>query len=138
MTASQAVDTSSILVFRKICVEMYKMIQFKKETCLKSFSKTGLKTDSVIKTGKLATLDKKIILGEIGEISADTEKEINKKIKILFGNYTGDIKSNLDEVSEYKWINFEQLKKEINDTSSSPWLKIAFQKYLEYFNNKLK
>jgi len=24
-------------------------------------------------------------LGEIGEISADTEKEINKKIKILFG-----------------------------------------------------
>jgi len=51
----------------------------------KDFSKTGLKTDSVIKTGKLATLDKKIILGEIGEISADTEKEINKKIKILFG-----------------------------------------------------
>lgn len=51
----------------------------------KDFSKTGLKTDSVIKTGKLATLDKKIILGEIGEISANTEKEINKKIKILFG-----------------------------------------------------
>jgi len=50
----------------------------------KDFSKTGLKADSVIKTGKLATLDKKIILGEIGEISADTEKEINKKIKILF------------------------------------------------------
>ena len=51
----------------------------------KDFSKTGLKADSVIKTGKLATLDKKIILGEIGEISIDTEKEINKKIKILFG-----------------------------------------------------
>ena len=51
----------------------------------KNFSKTGLKADSVIKTGKLATLDKKIILGEIGEISADTGKEINKKIKILFG-----------------------------------------------------
>ena len=51
----------------------------------KDFSKTGLKTNSVIKTGKLATLDKKIILGEMGEISADVEKEINKKIKILFG-----------------------------------------------------
>lgn len=51
----------------------------------KDFPKTGLKTDSVIKTGKLATLDKKIILGEIGEISASIEKEINKKIKILFG-----------------------------------------------------
>ena len=51
----------------------------------KNFSKTGLKADSVIKIGKIATLDKKIILGEMGEISIDTEKEINKKIKILFG-----------------------------------------------------
>lgn len=51
----------------------------------KNFSKTGLKTDSVIKTGKLATLDKKIILGEIGEVSIEIEREINKKIKILFG-----------------------------------------------------
>ena len=51
----------------------------------KDFSKTGLKADSVIKIGKIATLDKKIILGEMGEISIDTEKEINKKIKILFG-----------------------------------------------------
>ena len=47
----------------------------------KDFSKTGLKIDSVIKTGKLATLDKKIILGEIGEVSMDIEKEINKKSK---------------------------------------------------------
>ena len=51
----------------------------------KNFSKTGLKADSVIKIGKIATLDKKIILGEMGEISIDKEKEINKKIKILFG-----------------------------------------------------
>lgn len=51
----------------------------------KDFFKTGLKVDSVIKIGKLATLDKKIILGEIGEINANIEKEINKKIKILFG-----------------------------------------------------
>ena len=51
----------------------------------KDFSKTGLKTDSVIKIGKLATLDKKIILGEMGEVSIEIEREINKKIKILFG-----------------------------------------------------
>lgn len=51
----------------------------------KEFTKTGLKTDSVIKIGKLATLDKKIILGEMGEISEDIKKEINRKIKILFG-----------------------------------------------------
>ena len=50
-----------------------------------AFSKTGLKTDSIIKIGKIATLDKKIILGELGQIHKNTEKEIDKKIKILFG-----------------------------------------------------
>lgn len=49
------------------------------------FSTTGLKTDSIIKIGKIATLDKKIILGEIGHIHKDTEREIDKKIKVLFG-----------------------------------------------------
>lgn len=49
------------------------------------FSATGLKTDSTIKIGKIATLDKKIILGELGHVHKDTEKEIDKKIKILFG-----------------------------------------------------
>ncbi|MEK7453266.1 MAG: type II toxin-antitoxin system PemK/MazF family toxin [Patescibacteria group bacterium] len=49
-----------------------------------SFKGTGLKTSSVIKVSKIATLDKKIILGEIGEIDKSIEKEINKKLKILF------------------------------------------------------
>ncbi|MFC1756888.1 type II toxin-antitoxin system PemK/MazF family toxin [Patescibacteria group bacterium] len=51
----------------------------------KNFSETGLKVDSIIKVGKIATLDKKIVLGEIGEVSEAIEKEINKRIKILFG-----------------------------------------------------
>lgn len=51
----------------------------------KFFKETGLKTDSVVKIGKMATLDKKIILGEIGKIDSIVEKEINKKIKLLFG-----------------------------------------------------
>ncbi len=50
-----------------------------------AFSKTGLKTDSIIKIDKIATLDKKIILGELGRIYKNTEREIAKKIKILFG-----------------------------------------------------
>ena len=50
----------------------------------KTFSQTGLKTDSVIKIGKIATLDSKIILGEIGNIDLNIEKEISKKLKILF------------------------------------------------------
>ncbi len=50
-----------------------------------AFSKTGLKTDSIIKIGKIATLDKKVILGELGRIHKNTEREIAEKIKILFG-----------------------------------------------------
>ncbi len=50
----------------------------------KFFSETGLKGDSVIKVNKIATLDKKIILGELGEINQAIQKEVNKKIKILF------------------------------------------------------
>lgn len=50
-----------------------------------TFPKTGLKTDSIIKIGKIATLDKKIILGELGCVDGNIEKEVNRKIKILFG-----------------------------------------------------
>lgn len=55
------------------------------KNCGKTFANTGLKTDSVIKVGKIATLDKKIILGKLGNIDTATEKELNRKIKILFG-----------------------------------------------------
>jgi len=51
----------------------------------KNFKQTGLKTDSLIKVGKLATLSKKIVLGELGNVSESTGKEINKKLKTLFG-----------------------------------------------------
>lgn len=51
----------------------------------KDFSKTGLKIDSVIKVEKIATLEKKIILGELGVVSKDTEMEIARKLKLLFG-----------------------------------------------------
>ena len=46
--------------------------------CMKTFVDTGLKTDSIIKVGKIATLDKKIILGKLGKIDTITEKELNK------------------------------------------------------------
>ena len=51
----------------------------------RSFRLTGLKTNSTIKLSKLATLEKKIILGELGKISVETEKEITKKLKMIFG-----------------------------------------------------
>ena len=51
----------------------------------KDFLKTGLKTDSVIKVGKIATLEKKTILGELGMVSKDIESKITRKLKLLFG-----------------------------------------------------
>lgn len=44
----------------------------------------GLKQDSVIKLNKIATLQKKIILGEIGTLEPAILASISKKLKILF------------------------------------------------------
>lgn len=50
----------------------------------KSFSTTGLKISSTIYLDKIATIDKKLIIGELGQISNDIKLEVNKKIKKLY------------------------------------------------------
>lgn len=45
----------------------------------------GLKVDSVIKLEKLATLQKKIVLGEFGKLDPSLFKNINKKLLMIFG-----------------------------------------------------
>lgn len=50
-----------------------------------SFAATGLKISSVIRLDKIATLDKKTALGELGCINKKVEMEVNKNLKILFG-----------------------------------------------------
>lgn len=59
-----------------------KISQF--DVTVKSTLKNGLKNDSVIKIDKIATLDKKIILGEIGSLEINTLKVIDEKLKKLF------------------------------------------------------
>jgi len=54
-----------------------------KET-IKDYKKTGLKVDSIVKVNKIATLDKKIILGELGCIPNKVQEQVSKKLKILF------------------------------------------------------
>ena len=49
------------------------------------FNNTGLKIDSVIKVNKIATLDKKIILGELGTLDISTRKAVDRKLKLFFG-----------------------------------------------------
>jgi len=52
---------------------------------VKRSKQAGFKVDSVIKVEKIATLEKNIVFGELGEIDSQTQKEIDKKIKLLFG-----------------------------------------------------
>jgi mRNA interferase MazF len=46
-------------------------------------SKNGLKVPSLIRTGKIATIDSDLALGELGELSHDEIIELNKSIKEL-------------------------------------------------------
>ncbi|MFA6006535.1 MAG: type II toxin-antitoxin system PemK/MazF family toxin [Candidatus Paceibacterota bacterium] len=48
------------------------------------FARTGLKSDSVIRVAKLATLDRRIILGDIGIIDEDHMKQVKSRLKKLF------------------------------------------------------
>ena len=48
-------------------------------------SANGLKVDSIIKMDKIATLEKKIVLGELGTLEATSLKMVNACLKKMFG-----------------------------------------------------
>ncbi|MDO8522105.1 MAG: type II toxin-antitoxin system PemK/MazF family toxin [bacterium] len=48
-------------------------------------SANGLKVDSVVKCGKIATLEKRIILGELGTLESSVMIEVDKKLKLVLG-----------------------------------------------------
>lgn len=50
----------------------------------KSFSITGLKVSSTIYLDKIATIDKKLIIGELGQIPNDIKHEVNNRIQKLY------------------------------------------------------
>lgn len=49
------------------------------------FRNSGLKKPSIIKSDKIATLNRSIFSGELGRLSADTLKNIDKRLKIALG-----------------------------------------------------
>jgi len=51
----------------------------------KDFSKTGLKLKSIIKITKIATLDRVVVLGIIGELDNKNIIRVKKALKIYFG-----------------------------------------------------
>lgn len=51
----------------------------------KHFKKTGLKVDSVVRFDKLATLSKKLILGELGDLDKALLKKAKPNFQEVFG-----------------------------------------------------
>ena len=49
------------------------------------FARTGLKTDSFILCTKLATLDKRVLLGELGALAAPMRKALDQCLAYVFG-----------------------------------------------------
>jgi mRNA interferase MazF len=65
--------------------EQAKAGRFLLEATEKYFKKTGLKVDSVLRFDKLATLNKKLILGELGELDTETLKKAKPIFQEVFG-----------------------------------------------------
>ena len=57
---------------------------------------------------------------------------------ILVGNYVDEPNINLDEVSSWKWMPLEKVKKDMesNPQFYTEWFKIIFDKYYEHINLK--
>ncbi|MBI5654259.1 type II toxin-antitoxin system PemK/MazF family toxin [Candidatus Uhrbacteria bacterium] len=55
------------------------------EIRLKATTANGLKADSVIKMDKIATLQKKIVLGELGRLEPALMKDVDSRLKKIFG-----------------------------------------------------
>ncbi len=51
----------------------------------KDFKKTGLKSKSIIKVVKIATLDKAVILGKIGELGPKNIRKVKNVLKAYLG-----------------------------------------------------
>ena len=49
-----------------------------------SFKVSGLKTDSIIRLDKIATISKNLVIGELGNLDGNITLEINEKLKKIF------------------------------------------------------
>jgi mRNA interferase MazF len=71
-------DVIVVFISSRISKAQLEDVLLKKENI--EFKLTGLKVDSFIRISKIATLSKKLIVGELGEIGPKLKKEVNRKI----------------------------------------------------------
>ena len=55
----------------------------------------------------------------------------NEVCALLFGKYDGNVRPNSEEVEQWKWVDLEELKREIgaNPSGYAPWLVSAMKVY---------
>jgi mRNA interferase MazF len=73
-----------VLAFISSNVSRHEPFDIKIKNTDRNFNKTGLKGDSLLRIAKLATLDRKIILGELGIWGAEHLKQAKTNLKKLF------------------------------------------------------
>ncbi len=56
----------------------------KNSVTIKPLSTNGLKKESLVRLNKLATIDKELIMGEIGRLTDAERNKINQKLKEIF------------------------------------------------------
>ncbi|MEY3412986.1 MAG: hypothetical protein RIQ70_1675, partial [Bacteroidota bacterium] len=47
-------------------------------------TRNGIKKNTLIRVSKIATLDKALALGKLGDLDVELEDELNKNLKLLF------------------------------------------------------
>ena len=61
-------------------------LHYKKTTdvVISDFKESGLKKESLIRVNKIATIDRSIVLGKLGELESYIVDKVNESLKILF------------------------------------------------------
>ena len=77
-------DDVIIAFISSVVVEPVKDTEYILDVGHPDFKETGLKKRSVFKMDKVVTIEKGIIIGEIGKVSDSILQEMNKKLKIVF------------------------------------------------------
>lgn len=79
---SNSSNTDDILV---IFISSSEKKPKKFDVLVKLSSQNGLKVHSVIKCSKIATLERKVILGQLGQLEKQYQKIVTKKLKEVLG-----------------------------------------------------
>lgn len=78
-------DTVTVVFISSITSQKYLKTDILIKDDDTSFEKTGLKKSSLLRCHKIASLDKKIVLGEMGSITKTLQKKIDGKLRIVLG-----------------------------------------------------